>query len=342
MKKLSIIAVAALTMVMACTQEKNLVPAAPEGLTAITATHAQAAFTRSTLVADESGEAPSYSVLWDAPDSILVGYAGAGLATFTSKNTERAEEATFTGKLPEGSGTLYGIYPANSANSVASDGTFSIEFKADQDAVAGSYDPEAFPAVAVSESNNMSFKNLCSLLALKVEDDDVVKITLSGNGGSCFYGGTFTVTVDGDDPTIDDFTEDVYEITLTSEDTFDPKETYYMSVPPIGFEDGVIFTLTHEDGTTNDILLDKAVTAERSKVHAVPTLTSKVPVTNIEIDCVNPEVEVGSTLSLAAVTIAGKGRRFVPSRNSLRRNWAWLYRSSGSAAWRILLSSRGG
>ena len=45
-----------------------------------------------------------------------------------------------------------------------------------------------------------------------------------------------------------------------------------MSVPPITFEDGVIFTLTYEDGNTTDVVLAKSVTAERNKVHIVPTL----------------------------------------------------------------------
>ena len=274
MKKLSIIAIAALAMVMACTQEKSIVPA-EAGLTAITATHSQAA-TRSILEVDESGETANYAILWDAPDKILVGYAGA-VSEFTSTNTERAAEATFTGKLPEGSGSLYGIYPAENGNTVNSDGTFSIVFKDDQSGYPGTYDPEAFPAVAVSDSKNLSFKNICSLLALKVGYDDVAKITLKANGGACFYGGIFTVIAEKGEPVIDDFTDDVYEITLTPDGTFDPEETYYMSVPPITFVDGVTFTLTKTDGTTTDFTIRSEVTAERSKVHVVPTFAMAGP-----------------------------------------------------------------
>lgn len=270
MKKLTIIAIAAAALALAaCTQEKSIVPA-DSGMTEITATHLS---TRSALETTYSlgSDDPNYAILWDAPDKILVGYPGA-VAEFTSTNTEPSEEATFTGKLPEGRGDLYGIYPAASGNTVNSDGTFSIAFKAEQDAVAGSYDKEAFPAVAVSESKNLSFQNVCSLLALTVGDEGVTMITLKGNGGACFYGGTFTVSADGSEPEIDDFTEDVYEITLTADGTFDTSKTYYMSVPPITFEDGVIFTLTYEDGNTTDVVLAKSVTAERNKVHIVPTL----------------------------------------------------------------------
>ena len=267
MKKLSIIAIAAAALALAaCSQERNIVPA-DSGVTTVTATHF-AAGTRSFIEADLSGETPAYEILWDAPDKILVGYAGA-VATFTSTNTEPAAEATFTGKLPEGSGLLYGIYPAKSGNKVNSDGSFSIAFKAEQEAIPGSYDPESFPAVAESMSKDLSFQNICSLLALTVEDEGITKITLKGNGGACFYGGTFTVVTDSGEPEIDDFTEDVYEITLTADGTFDPEETYYMSVPPVTFADGVVFTLTFEDGTTADVVLANEVTAERSKVHQV-------------------------------------------------------------------------
>ena len=276
MKKLSIIVIAALAMVMACTQERSIVPA-DAGLTAITATHSQAA-TRSSLDVTYSlgSDGANYAILWDAPDKILVGYAGA-VSEFTSTNTEPAEEATFTGKLGEGSGSLYGIYPAESGNTVDADGIFSIVFKDDQSGYPGTYDPEAFPAVAVSDSKNLSFKNICSLLALKVGDDDVAKITLKANGGACFYGGIFTVIAEKGEPVIDDFTDDVYEITLTPDGTFDPEETYYMSVPPITFVDGVTFTLTKTDGTTTDFKINSEVTAERSKVHVVPTFAMAGP-----------------------------------------------------------------
>ena len=269
--------------------------------TTITATRELS--TRSFLQVSGSEESPSYNILWDAPDSILVAYGGTTPASFVSKNEEPAAEATFVGKLPEGSGNLYGIYPANSASTVSSDGTISIDFKADQDAVAGSYDPEAFPAVAVSESNNLSFQNICSLLAIKVSDDNIAKITLKGNGGACFYGGTLSVIADGDEPVIDDFSEDVYEITLTADGAFDPTQTYYMSVPPIGFEDGVTFTLTRDDGSTADVVISNTVTAERSKVHDVGVLSFTIPVSEFSVNPTEIEMELGDDPVVITATV---------------------------------------
>ena len=336
MKKLSIIAIAAAALASAaCTQERNIVPA-DSGVTTVTATHF-AASTRSSLKADLSGETPAYEILWDTPDKILVGYPGA-VATFTSTNTEPAAEATFTGKLPEGSGTLYGIYPAKASNKVNSDGSFSIAFKAEQKAVPGSYDPESFPAVAESRSKDLSFQNICSLLALTVEDEGIVTITLKGNGGACFYGGTFTVVTASGEPEIDDFTEDVYEITLTADGTFDPEETYYMSVPPITFADGVVFTLTYEDVTTADVVLANEVTAERSKVHEVPALGNGTDTNGV--DCV--EMAPGffvATCNVGAENPEDAGGLFAwaetepkdPEGYAAWSNYKWM--TSGVDAW---------
>ena len=94
-------------LLAACTQEKSVVPGEPGEIT-ITAKHVS---TRSALQVTE-GETPSYNILWDAPDCILVGYAGIDPVEFKSRNESPAAETSFFGKLPEGSGNLYGIYPA--------------------------------------------------------------------------------------------------------------------------------------------------------------------------------------------------------------------------------------
>lgn len=298
MKKLSIFAIAALSLVAAaCSQEKPIVPS-DAGVATITATHAQA--TRSALSGDNV-------ILWDAPDKILAGYVGA-VAEFTSTNTAPAENATFKGKLPEGSGSLYGIYPAASGNSVPSEGTFSIAFKAEQQAVAGSYDPKAFPAVAVSESNDLSFQNVCGLLAFEVGYDDVTEVSLSG---AVVYdvvvptraaaivpipGGTLTVVLEDGEPVLDDFSKGLNEIVLKapSGGVFSQKETYYMAVPPCTLSVGVTFTLTRQSGDPVEITMSGSKSVERSKIHDVGLLQAGEPV---DPDPDEPEVPEGNRIS---------------------------------------------
>ena len=223
----------------------------------------------------ESGEALSYSILWNAPDSIRVAYAGTETATFTSKNTEPAASAVFAGKLPEGSGTLYAIYPAASGNVVNADGSFSIAFKAEQEAVAGSYDPAAFPAVAMSESTDLSFQNVCGLLAISVYENDITEISVSDYTNVPLQGGTFTVSVDGE-PVITAASEEIDAVKLIAPDggVLVPGETYYVAMPPTSFPEGVEFTLTHKDGSLSEDNISGAggPKVERSKVHAVHTL----------------------------------------------------------------------
>ncbi|MBO4743418.1 MAG: Ig domain-containing protein, partial [Bacteroidales bacterium] len=266
--------------------------------TTITATRELS--TRSFLQASGSEESPSYSILWDAPDSILVGYSGTTPAAFKSQNEEPAAEATFVGKLPEGSGTLYGIYPVDSSNSVDADGVFSIAFKDVQTAVAGSYDPTAFPAVAQSDSKDLSFQNVCGLLELTVGYDDVTKISLSGAVVDEYDaltraatmvplpGGILTGEFGPDGLELTEYSEDLYEIVLNAPEGgfFSQEETYYMAVPPCNLSSGVTFTLTRESGDPVKVVIRGSVSVERSKVHQVKTLyvDPYIPVTSITLN----------------------------------------------------------
>ena len=303
-------------LLAACTQERNIVPADP-GVTEITATHQLS--TRSALYASD-GET-LYNILWDAPDKILVGYAGTELATFTSKNEFPAAEATFTGKLPDGSGELCAIYPAEDGNTVEADGTYKIILHTVQTAVEGSYDPIAFPAIAQSESKNLSFMNVFGLLELTVGYEDVTSI---------FFG----VKMDGNEVNPRPLTRKTAEpLTISVEmkdgvpqiTSFDgenetggfvlnpPKGSeffkidtpYYLAVNPIGgWLQGMYptFWLTHSDGSTTEIVLDGQPLLERSKVHKVKRLFLEEEPEIPEVEAIfldgNKTISVGESLTL--------------------------------------------
>lgn len=290
MKKITLFSILALAvMAIASCQKEKEVELNPGEVT-ITATRV-ANSTRSFLSEEysEGGEV-SYPVYWDAPDKILVGYAGMKPATFKSKNTKPAAEATFTGKLPEGEGLLYGIYPAESSNEIEDDYLALIIFHDEQDAVAGSFDPLAFPAVAVSESKNLSFMNVCGLVRLQVGSDNITKIDLTPTGNMLstrveampeaevpegLIGGTLAVSLDGGAPAIIDYETAIDHITLLApedEGTFNPDDVYYMVVPPCHIIDGVVFTLTHSDDSEEYVQFTGSVSVERNKVHDVGIL----------------------------------------------------------------------
>ncbi|MBO4743311.1 MAG: hypothetical protein J5533_06720 [Bacteroidales bacterium] len=292
MKKIalfSIVALAALALA-ACQTEKEPLVSQDEDL--ITATRGVTP-TRSFLTEEtdaETGES-AYPIFWDTPDFIYVTYAGADLAEFISKNTTSAQEATFGGKLPEGDGPLYGIYPAVDGNYADSEGLFHIQFHADQNAVEGSFDPDAFPAVAVSETKSLQFYNVCGLLKLKVAASDVSRIELRSLGSIFFaeatddtagdvpcdlIGGALTVSLDGNVPAIVEYESILDRIVLKAPDggCFSPEGTYYMVVPPCSLTDGAVFSLTHSeaDDAVEQVIITGTANVERGKVHEVPVL----------------------------------------------------------------------
>ena len=130
MKKLNLIGALAVTALLfaGCEMSKESATLVP-GETTIVAT--RDAFTRSVLNAKDG----TYEILWSAPDKIYVGYPGVQLARFTSTNKTKASSATFKGTMPEGEGSLVGIYPAKSGNAVTSDMLFNIQFLDEQKAV---------------------------------------------------------------------------------------------------------------------------------------------------------------------------------------------------------------
>lgn len=283
MTKLSVIAVAALALA-ACTEERNIAPAGP-WLTEITASHAS---TRSALEIPEE-EAHIYNVLWDVPDFILVGYAGSTPAVFKSKNETPATEATFAGLLPSGSGDICAIYPAEDGNTVEADGTYKIIVHTVQTAVEYSFDPISFPAIAQSESKNLSFMNVFGLLEFTVGYEDVTSIyfdtRMTGIGIAPKTHKTAEPLVmsvqlmDGVPKIIsfdcDNATGGFILNPPKGSRCFKIDTPYYMAVHPIdAWPQGAYptFRLSHSDGTTTEIVLGNQPTLERSKIHKVKRL----------------------------------------------------------------------
>ena len=285
MKKLSFIAIAAAALALAgCQLEREIDSPQDLGNSTVVATLGQA--TRSFLEATEDGESTTYEVYWAAPDQILIAFAGGEPALFASTNAEPAQTASFRGTFPKGEGDLYGIYPAEDGNAVDADGIISIKFHAEQTAVAGSYDPKASPAVAVSESKDLSFMNICGLLALKVGWDDVSKITLDGAMSKTLIpGGVLSVSMD-EEPVLEDWSEDLDGISLlppSGESVFSQEETYYMAVPPCSFPGGASFIVERAEGEET-IIIEGSVSVERAKVHKVPVLGNDIDTNGV--DCV--------------------------------------------------------
>lgn len=85
------------------------------------------------------------------------------------------------------------IYPYAETNTVAATSgdalSFTFDIPAEQKYHAGSFDPDAFPMVAVSNGNNLPFKNVCGILKLSLTGNEkVTKIIVKGNNGQMLAG----------------------------------------------------------------------------------------------------------------------------------------------------------
>ena len=317
MKRLAFILIAGAALLLgSCQLEGNKDVVSSEGpLTTITAGREARNSTKSALT--EEGEN-----LWSVGDQILVGYAGQTPTAFTSKEKEPSQTAKFTGLLSvnnSGDNTLYAIYPAEDGNTVNKDGTFSLQFHADQTGVANTYDPAAFLAVAESQDKNLSFYNVLGLLKMQVADADIVLITLkpgaapaeepssptpkaveeAEESSGVFPGGVLTVK-GGSAPEVTGCSEELESISLSAPDggCFDPDAFYYMAVAPCILKNGAIFELEKEDGSTFTVTLEGEKPVERSKIHDVGLLEKHIPVTEVKFDNEAEEVVIDGTITL--------------------------------------------
>lgn len=148
-------------------------------------------------------------VLWQPSDAIGVTVAGGMYAgwppveKFTATITDESESATFEGSISFAS-EYRAFYPYQTELR-DSMGFFVFNMPQVQKYVDGSFDPNSAPMVAVAKTGeNLKFKNLCGILALRLSGDEAVKkVTFIGrdeNGNAMPVSGTYEVnpTVEGD------------------------------------------------------------------------------------------------------------------------------------------------
>ncbi|MBO4475145.1 MAG: hypothetical protein J5737_00270, partial [Bacteroidales bacterium] len=177
MKKLFIL-LTAIAAVVSCSKEKdNIEPAA--ALSPMTF-KAVGEITKTSLAADEK------SIIWSTSDKINV-FSGASFATNTQFSVTSVESegktAVFEG-LAEVSSEYYALSPYQEGASITSSGLITAVIPAEQQAVAGSFGPEANLSVAhISGSEEIEFKNAGALLSVSVEAADVTGLKVETLGG---------------------------------------------------------------------------------------------------------------------------------------------------------------
>ena len=206
------------------------------------------------------GETES-KVEWEAGDqvSVLAGEANYLYAAASAgATTELLTEAT---DVPA-EGDFYAAYPYD-ADATLAEGVITTTLPAEQTAVKGSFSTHL--AVAKAAENNFAFKNVCGLVKVTVDAENVTKIVFEGNNSEVVAGGV-AVTV-ADAPTWAAVAEQgATSVTLAPSEGTLAKGAYYFAVLPQTFENG--FKVTAYKGAEASVIRNVAdeYTLERADI----------------------------------------------------------------------------
>lgn len=200
-----------------------------------------------------------FSLYWEAGDQVSVFAPDGSNNLFTSEAETGAKTTvlngadTFTIDLSQ---TYYAIYPYSADNSIEN-GVITTTIPTVQTPVKG-----AFPvnhAVAVSDRQNLYFKNVCGLFGFNITQEDIVSVTIKAKGAQEYLTGKVAVDCADASYTVVD---GVTEVTLVTKDKF-AVGTYYVAVLPQTFS-GMTVTMFKADGSVASVTNTKGFRLDRS------------------------------------------------------------------------------
>ncbi len=189
------------------------------------------------------------SIVWTGTESISVLGTNTGNQTFTTTSTGTSAE--FSGLADLTDENLYAVYPADNAITLDEGEAVTLSnvtIPSQQQAVAGSFDPDALVAVAstTSAEKNFTFKSLVSFFKFQLEDvTSVEKVIFVGNNDENMAGKVSALSPgDLDSGTYADVSK---SITVTG--PFESGKYYFAATLPQLFEKGVTIYVKYSDGS---------------------------------------------------------------------------------------------
>lgn len=227
-----------------------------------------------------------YHAFWNADDRISV------FAKTTQNRQFRflGEEGDVSGEFYAVTATVsspelphsYAASPYRADNAVSAEGVISMTLPAAQQYRPGSFDPAAQLMVAVSDTRSFSFRNVCSMLGIRLYGDGVRvrSLTLKGHGSEVLAGKVLVTP--GEAPAMAFAAEgQSTQITLTAATPVELDATeptlFWIVLPPVTFSSGWTITVTDPDGNTFEQALTNTLTLERNHVYRLSALEA-VPV----------------------------------------------------------------
>ena len=137
----------------------------------------------------------------------------------------------------------------------------------------------AFPMIAVSSNNELTFRNICGGLKLQFKGTGKIKsILLEGLGEEPISGNATVVGyVDGSAPTIAMESTATKSVMLDCGDGVqlneDTPSTFIIAIPPTEFPSGMKITITDADGHSKTLTNSSSNTIKRSSLLTFPVIT---------------------------------------------------------------------
>lgn len=142
----------------------------------------------------------------------------------------------------------------------------------------GSFGPESLPMVSVSESNDITFRNVCGGMRLQLKGSQkVTSIKLEGKNSEKLAGpASVKAYIDGTKPVISMSSDAATSVTLNCGDGVRLSEEvstdFIISLPPLVFSKGFTVTVTDSDNEIYVIDTDKENSVLRSSLLAMPVV----------------------------------------------------------------------
>lgn len=182
----------------------------------------------------------SGNYVWEKMDTIALFSSGVPVA-FENKSKSEGTSAEFSGKIGQSS-RYVALYPY-SADATLHDNIIRTQLPSVQKAGKNGNDPKSFLSVAISKDNNLSFKNVFSILKFTLEDNDITSVTLFGSGNE-YLAGTIDIAIEDNTPSYE-LIDGAQSITLLPEGPAFTPGTYSIALLPQTLEEGLRLVFRH-------------------------------------------------------------------------------------------------
>lgn len=240
----------------------------------------------------------SLRVLWNADDRVSIFNKSTYNRQYRFDGQDGANSGVFK-KVPSDDfvasnplNYVYSVYPYNENTSISNGGEITVYLPAEQSYREDSFGLGANTMIAITEDDELMFKNLCGFFAVRLYGDNVTvsSITLKGNNNE-YLAGKATVFAQVDSAPVIQFdsSEATNEITLTCVppvsvgSTEETAVSFWFVIPPTLFEDGISISvmddqnLTFSKGTTASLEV-KRNTLKKTSVLEVNMMRPNDPI----------------------------------------------------------------